>query len=152
MADAPISLITPEQLENRIGLEVLKRIFDDYNVGEPSTEAVIQICEDASAKVRGGIGFDYDLDAVTSEAAATTAIELRRIALDCAHAMMMIRHPGFTKQDGFDMMRMVDKDLENLRKAQTTLGTKKAPEPADHTCSVASGPTRGSFFGGRCGW
>lgn len=147
---APISLITVEQLENRIGIEVLRRIFDDSNTGQASRSAVMQLCEDASSKVRGGIGFDYDLDAVTQVAAASTAIELRRIALDCAHAMIAIRHPGALKQDGFAMMEQVDRDLKNLRQAQTTLGTKKAPEPADHTASVASGPRRGSFFGGWC--
>ncbi len=150
MADEPVNLVTVEQFENRIGIEIVRRIFDDQNTGEARGSAVQQLLEDASSKVRGGIGFDYDLDAVTAEAAAFTAIELRRIALDCAHAMAAIRHPGALKQDGYAMMEQVDKDLKNLRQAQTTLGTKKSPEPADHTVSVASGPRRGSFYGN--GW
>jgi hypothetical protein len=150
MADLPVNLVTVEQVENRIGIEVLKRIFDDDNSGQASGAAVQQLCEDASSKVRGGIGFDYDLDAVTPEAAAATAVELRRITLDCAHAMIAIRHPGPLKLDGFALMEQVDRDLKNLRQAQTTLGTKKAPEPADHTASIASGPSRGSFYGNRC--
>jgi hypothetical protein len=149
LADAPVNLITVEQLENRIGIEIIRRIFDDDNSGQPSGAAVKQLCEDASSKVRGGIGFDYDLDAVTTEAAARTAVELRRIALDCAHAMAAIRHPGALKLDGFALMEQVDRDLKNLRQAQTTLGTKKSPEPADHTASVASGPTRAPFYGSR---
>lgn len=147
-----ITLVTQAQLELRIGKAVLARIFDDDNSGEALAAAVTQLCEDASSKIRGGMGLDYDLDLVTQDAASSNAIELRRIALDCAHAMAAIRHPGAIKLDGFALMEQVDKDLKNLRSGQTSLGTKTAPETADHTVSVASGPRRGSFFGGRCWW
>ncbi len=131
-----ITLITPEQLENRVGVEILKRVFDDYNLGEPSAAAVIQICEDASSKVRASVGQDYDLDALTPAAAANTAIELRRITLDCAHAMIAQRHPGAFKLDGWTMMEQVDRDLKAIRLGQASLGTKTAPAPADQTVSV----------------
>jgi len=143
----PISLITPEQLENRIGVEIVKRIFDDYNVGEASSQAVRQLCEDASSKVRASVGQDYDLDALTPQAAASTAIELRRIALDCAHAMAAQRHPGAIKLDGFAMMEQVNLDLKAIRLGQASLGTKTAPAPADQTVSVV-----GNGFNTRSYW
>lgn len=134
-----ITLITPEQVENAIGIEILKRIFDDYNVGEPSAPAVIQLCEDASSKVRASVGQDYDLDALTPAAAASTAVELRRITMDCFRAMASQRHYGAFKFDGFALMEQVDRDLKNIRLGQANLGSKTAPAPADQTVSVVGG-------------
>lgn len=142
-----VNLVTVEQLENRIGIEILKRIFDDDNTGQASGAAVQQICEDASSMVRGGLPADYDLDAVTADAASSNAIELRRITLDAAHAMAAIRHPGALKIDGFALMDRVDAALKNLRLGQATLGTKTSPEPADHTLSVV-----GDGFNTRSYW
>ncbi len=134
---AVVNLVTVEQFENRIGIEILKRIFDDDNTGQASGAAVQQICEDASSMVRGGLPADYDLDAITANAASSNAIELRRIALDAAHAMAAIRHPGALKVDGFALMERVDVALKNIRLGQATLGTKTSPEASDQTISVA---------------
>lgn len=136
-----VNLISIEQLENRIGIEVLKRLFDDNNTGQASGEAVQQICEDASSMVRGGLPKDYDLDAITADAASSNAIELRRITLDAAHAMIAMRHEGSLKIDGFALMERVDIALKNIRLGQATLGTKTTPEASDVTISVVGGGT-----------
>jgi hypothetical protein len=132
-----VRLIDPDQLAKRIGKAVLDRIFDDDNAGFADPDVVLQFCEDASSMVRGGLPKDYDLDAITADAASTNAIELRRITLDCAHAMAAIRHPGALKIDGFALMERVDIALKNIRLGQATLGTKTAPESSDQTISVA---------------
>ena len=133
---AVVNLVTVEQLENRIGVEILKRVFDDLNLGQAYGPAVQQICEDASSMIRGGLPKDYDLDAVTADAASSNAIELRRITLDAAHAMAAIRHPGSLKIDGFALMERVDTALKNIRLGQANLGTKTSPETSDQTISV----------------
>lgn len=139
MAVAVVNLVTVEQLENRIGIEILKRLFDDDNTGQANGNAVQQLCEDASSMIRGGLPKDYDLDTITADAASSNAIELRRITLDAAHAMAAIRHPGALKIDGFGLMERVDQALKNIRMGQATLGTKTSPETSDQTVSVAGG-------------
>ena len=124
MADP--ALITAEQLTKRIGVAIINRIFDDLDVGTADSDVVEQFVEDASSKVRGALGPIYDVAIMD----ATTAIELRRIALDCAHAMAAQRHPGALKLDGFAMMDQVNADLKLIRTGLANLGTKNPPEPA----------------------
>ena|SRR6478609_7343047 len=116
---APEALITAAQLTARIGAAVMARIFDDGNAGFADPDVVKQFVEDASSKVRGALGTVYGAALLDPSA----AIELRRIALDCAHAMAAQRHPGALKLDGFAMMDQVNADLKLIRNGLANLGS-----------------------------
>lgn len=119
-------LFNNDQLIARIGQSVVTKIFDDNDDGNPDDAPLDQLAADAASKVRGALGPVYAAAMLVSG----PATELRRIALDVAHAMAAIRHPGFIKIDGFMMMKQADADLKQVRLTMANLGTDDAPEPA----------------------
>lgn len=130
-------LITRKQLENRLGREVVQRIYDDNNDGVADADPINQVLSDASSKVRGGLPL-YNPDDLTPANALLTD-ELRRLALDAAVAMTAQRHPGYTKYNWVELMEQIDADLDRIRKGQASLGSNASPTPADHSISVVSG-------------
>lgn len=137
-------LITKKQLENRLGREVVEKIYDDNNDGVADTDPLQQLLSDASSKVRGGLPL-YNPDDLTPANALLTD-ELRRLALDAAFAMAAQRHSGYINRNWKELMDQVDADLERVRKGQATLGSNSNPTPADNSLSVVSGESTSCFW------
>jgi hypothetical protein len=119
-------LVTRQNIERRLGADFTQRILDHNNDGVTDLPTIDEICADASSKVRGGLGLIYDID--TFDPAIAT--ELKRIALDCALAMIARDFQGAYPKDWVALMDRVDLDIANVRKGLANLGTKQAPEPA----------------------
>lgn len=136
-----VAIITKAQLENRLGREVVARIYDDNNDGVGDANPITQILEDASSKVRGAIGAVYDTTLLTADNSAEAG-ELRRITLDVAVAMTAQRHSGYTKYNWRDLMEQADRDLKLLRTGMSNLGGSSALAPeiaANHGVRISSG-------------
>lgn len=149
------AIITEAQFENRLGREVVARIYDDNNDGVADANPVIQLLEDASSKVRGAIGPVFDSLQLTA-ANSSDASELRRITLDVAVAMAAQRHSGYVRYNWRDLMEQADKDLKMLRTGMSNLGgTLQPPEAASNQggyssadeLSVDESPRKFDFFG-----
>ncbi|MBA2686854.1 MAG: hypothetical protein H0U64_02015 [Gemmatimonadaceae bacterium] len=137
------ALVSKSQFENRLGREVVARIYDDNNDGEADSDPILQLLDDASDYVRGAIGGAYDLDLVTSLSAATAG-ELRRLTLDAAMAMAAQRHSGYIRYDWEKILKRVDEELYAIRLGKRTLGSKTAPEPRKHPQPmIYTKPSRG---------
>jgi phage gp36-like protein len=138
-------LITRAQLENRLGKVTVQRLADDNNDGVADKSVVDQLLEDATSKVRGALGPWYDSATTTAEN-ATTATELRRIALDAAVAMAAERRPTIIKLDWVEKMKQVDRDLARIANGRANLGADPPPAQRNQRARVIS-----SSRGGR-GW
>jgi phage gp36-like protein len=119
-------LITRAQLEERLSVATVRRIFDDNNDGTADSGPLTRLLTDASSKLRATLGPLYDLDKLDP----ATSDELVRISLDIAHAYAAQRHPEFVRVDGFKLMQQAEKELEKIRAGLANLGTKGTPEPA----------------------
>lgn len=120
------TLFDNDQLIARLGQSVVTKIYDDNDDGNPDDAPLDQLAADAASKVRGALGAVYPAAMLVTG----PATELRRIALDIAHAMAAIRHPGFIKVDGIAMMKIAKDDLNAVRLTMANLGTDESPEPA----------------------
>ncbi len=132
-------LVTKEQLEARIGAQLLQRCADDNNDGQSDPSVVDQILADASGYVRGGMPQYNPADLTPANALVTD--ELRRLALDAAEMLCAKRRPTVVKRPWMDLKESLDKDLERIMRAQRSLGSNASPTPADTSVSVVSGGT-----------
>lgn len=139
-------LITRAMLEARIGTDTLRRLLDYNNDGDADKPSIDQYCEDATSKVRGALGPWYET-ATTTASNATTATELRRIALDIALAMLARDFPGAVKGDWVPMMEFADRDLKRIQNGRANLGADSPPAQRSQRARVL--PSNRS--GGR-GW
>lgn len=120
------ALFTQVQLEGRLSAVVVRRIFDDANIGTADTNAIAQLIQDSSSKVLSWLGPIYDSTTINGN----TQAEVQRLALDVAQAMAAQRHPEYVRGDGFKLMEQAERELTNLRKGLTNLGIETTPEPA----------------------
>ena len=82
---------------------------------------------DGSSKVLEWLGPVYDV-AILSAVQQNAVV---RLVKDVCQAYAAQRHPEFMRGvDGYKAMAQAEKELENLRKGLTNLGTKDPPEPA----------------------
>lgn len=127
-----IYFFTKAQLEARMSVKRVKRLYDDDADGNADTDPVNQLRADASSKVRS---FLEPMDLFTDKIAAlfnqTTGElltgkvlpdEVTRLALDAAVALACQRHPEVMRQDWVKLMEQVDRDLAKLRDSKTSLG------------------------------
>lgn len=129
-------LVTKLDLERRLGASFVRRVFDQNNDGLADNPSVDELCLSASSKVRGGLGLVYDIDSFDP----AIATELKRVATDCALAMLARDYPAAYPRDWVPLMQQVDQDISNVRKGVANLGTKQAPESAaNHGVRVVSG-------------
>lgn len=119
-------LVTKAHIEGRIGADNLRRMLDFNHDGVVDLQAVDRYCEDATSKVRGALGPWYDT-ATSTSANASTATELRRIAIDAVLAMIARDFPGSTKWDWVAVMAQVDHDLKMIRNGRANLGSDGPP-------------------------
>lgn len=135
MADPLPPLFTRKQLESRCSPTTVQRVLDDFGEGAPDVDAVDQLIADASSKLRGKLGPIIDLEALDP----LVATEARRIGLDLAEAFMAIRHPEVVRKDGFAMMKLALKELDDIRTAKADFGTEKGPVLGNDGADVTSG-------------
>jgi phage gp36-like protein len=124
VADA--ALFTQAQLEARIGVDTARRCLDDDNDGTLDPTALAGLQRDAGNKVRRSLGPVYTvalLDPATLDALVT-------LSLDVAQAILAQRRPEYVRTDGYKLMQQAERDLSELRKGATNLGTDNPPEPA----------------------
>lgn len=125
MAAAP-PLITKEDLEARISPEFLSYVLDDSGTGDADEDAVSLVIADATTWVRGKIGPVFDLGTLNAD----TAGDLKRIALDVAHAYLAQRHPNIMQVDSSKIFDRCSRDIKAIRMGEASLGTEGTPEPA----------------------
>lgn len=133
------NLFTAEHLRRRLSPMVVQRVFDDYESGTEDAEAISQLIEDASNKVRAMLGPVYD-QALLDPA---TAPELRRLGLDVAYAMAAQRHPEVLRIDGFELMKQAERELKHVRSGISNLGVAADLTDSRSAPVVVSGTRRG---------
>lgn len=121
----PYPYITQAELEARIGASAVRRILDDNNDGTADAARVTRLLADASAKVAGSLRGKYILSAVETN----TPEEVKRIALDIAHAYACKNHPEWVRGDWVEMLKMSDRELTAIRKGEMRLDVEGTPEP-----------------------
>jgi phage gp36-like protein len=130
--------ISRTMLENRLSAGMVRRIYDDNNDGTPDNDPIIQLLEDAEAKV------DSYLAAVGLVPADGSPIprDIQRLDLDVAVAMAAARHPEVLRSYNAEaLMRMAEKDLERLRKGVTKTGATPPDPAANQGGAVYPGPS-----------
>lgn len=134
MAAAP--LITAADVRAHISAPRLLLALDDSNTGVVDEAALALLIDDATTYCRGKIGPVFEMATLN----ATTAGDLRRIALDVVRAYLAERHPEVFRYDSEKIFKRCDKHLEQIRMGMASLGTEAPPEPAaNHGGEVTSG-------------
>ena len=116
----PYPYITQTELENRLSVQAVRRCLDDDADGDADSDAVTRFLTDASSKTRTYLAGNHSAAQVTA-IATTTPDEVKRLALDVAHAMLAQRHPEVFRVDGFALMRDAIAELKALRLNETKI-------------------------------
>jgi phage gp36-like protein len=120
---AAVYFISREQLEARLGVRVVKDIYDDNLDGTADDNAIDRLRADASSKVAARLG-SYP------NAFTTIPEEVVRVTLDAAVAMAAQRHPEYVRRNWEPLMTQVDKDLDAIQKAKARLDAQGSPSTA----------------------
>lgn len=130
--------VTQAMLEDRMSATVIRRVYDDMNVGGSSDSCVKQIITDGEAMFEGYCRGIYDLTALR----AAKPNEAVRLALDCVEVLTIKRFPRAANRDWQPMLEALRKELASLRKGETRLDIIGPPEPAANQGGyVSSGDT-----------
>lgn len=120
------AIISQTELENRMSVAVVRAILDDNNDGAADANPVAQLIDDAESKV-----MSYYQPTYGATLPASIPKELKRMTLDVAYAMAAQRHPEIVRGvDWEKRMLAAERDLNRMRKRETTLGIDTAPEPS----------------------
>jgi phage gp36-like protein len=122
----PYPYIAQADLESRLSADVVRRLLDDDRDGSADATPVARVIADASAKVAGYLRGVYSLAAIET----TTPEEVKRLTLDVACAYLAQRHPEVLRLDWAEAMKLVDRELKDLRNGVSRLDVEDAPEPA----------------------
>jgi len=120
-----VAYITITDLEARLGANAVRAFLDDDNDSAADTAAINQIIADAESKVNG-----YARGIYTIPFTAPIPVEVKRLALDVAHAYMAMRHPEYVHGNWKELMDHADAQLRDLRNGKTRLDVMTTPEPA----------------------
>jgi phage gp36-like protein len=118
--------IKQADLEARLSAAVVKRIYDDNNLGAAEETPLSQLIKDAEAKFEGYCRGIYDLAALR----LAKPNEAVRMCLDIAEAFAAKRFPRAYTRDWQPLMDFVDRELKRLRTSETRLDIASSPEPA----------------------
>lgn len=126
--------INRKAVERRLSAAVVRRVYDDENVGVVSAEdtednPLVQLIRDAEAKFEGYCRGIYDLTALR----AAKPNEATRLCLDCAEALAAKRFPRAVNRDWVALEQSVNTELAGLRNGKTRLDVTGTPEPAANT-------------------
>ncbi len=145
-------------VENCISAELLRRLTDDDNTGEPRPETVQQLIDDNESVVIGAAVRNYPNASLPTTPAAARTTEggrlLRRITLDFIKGHAYSRHPEVARSDGEavldraqSLLKMLSEAklvLEGLTAAPANVGGEVIPDRPDVEEPV-------SFWSGPCG-
>lgn len=124
--------ISLKALENRLSSAVVRRIYDDNNLGGVGQDdgPIVQLIKDAEAKFEGYCRGIYPLDALRT----AKPNEAVRMCLDAACAMAAQRFPRAAASLGpwVDLLKAVDAEMTGLRTGKTRLDVVGSPEPASN--------------------
>lgn len=112
-------------LENRLSAQVVKQIYDDANIGMASTDPIKRLITDACSYVNETIQPIY----LPWPLVAPYPDAVVRLSLDAAEMYAARRHPEYVRHDWEKLKRVLDTDLDKLRKQQRSLG-QAPPDPA----------------------
>jgi len=118
--------ITQAALEARLSAAVVRRIYDDNNLGDAEETPISQLIKDAEAKFEGYCRGIYPLDALRT----AKPNEAVRLCLDVVEAMAAKRFPRAYTRDWQPLMDFVERELSGLRSRKTQLDVVGLPEPA----------------------
>ncbi len=124
-----MTYIVQADIENRLGVEIVKDILDDDHDGTVDAAVVAQVIQDAEAYVEGFLRGIYDLDVLRAQG-TDCPTEIKRLCLDVATAYLWDRHPEYVRADGAKLRKQTREELMDLRKGVTRLNVVAAPEPA----------------------
>src|SRR3954465_13316752 len=95
------ALFTRAELEARVSADIVRRILDDDDVGEPSEEALTQFVQDASSTVWAYLPDTFELPADPDDASVQVVPKyLHKLALDVAQGQLYNRFPDAARTDG----------------------------------------------------
>ena len=103
---------TQQQLEDRIGAHMLRRVCDDDGSGVAKASVVTRLRTDASSITRGYLkGCVPSLDDI----ATTTPDEIVQLAIDVAVALMAMRSPEVMLMNGQSLRNRAEADCKAFR-------------------------------------
>ena len=116
---------TKGDLEDRLSADVVRKCYDDNNIGTADSSPLGRLIRDASSKVDSYLRGMYPLPL------ATVPNEVQRLALDVAEAFAAKRFPEIVRKDWKELLKQAEKELESLRMGKTRLDvpTGQAPDP-----------------------
>ncbi len=125
----PFPWLTQTDLEDRIGSELVRRLYDDDKDGVPDPGPVDRVLRDACSFVAGGLGPHYTVALLTTM--ATVPEEIVRVSLDVAEAYAAKRYPRVVKRDWIPLMNEARLDIKQIRTGAANLGVTGSPEPSE---------------------
>lgn len=129
MAEFSGNYITRAAVERRLSVDVVRRIYDDDNIGvaECSEDDPLgQLIKDSEAMFEGYARGIYDLAALR----ANPPSEAVRLVLDCCDFLAVKRFPRASTRDWVSLEKSVRDELKGLRDGKTRLDVVSTPEPA----------------------
>jgi len=122
--------INQKMLEARMTAVVMRRIYDDSNLGAPDDDPVQQVISDAEQWFESvAIGVYPDLTSLRAQGGPTAKF----LVLDCAQALASKRFPRAVNREWLPLWDNADKQLMRLRKGEIKLPIQGAPNPPANT-------------------
>lgn len=137
------AFIEKGDLDDRLSVAIVRKIFDDDNSGTANDASVARVIADASSRFAGvlrGLGYPLPLPTPIPE-------DAKRYTLDIAEWMAAKRHPEVARKNWVELKKSSDDDLALIRKGIVRLAIPKAEEtPATTPANVgaATGSTAGT--------
>ena len=128
---------TQSELEARVGVDVVRAIFDDNNDGTADSTPIASFIADCSSEVDSFLRPVYPLPL------PVVPNEVKRLALDVAEYRSARRFPELTRKDWKELRRLAHEDLGNLRK---TSSSDEAPSAVSTSFRVPTLRRRPSFI------
>lgn len=139
---AVVYYFTREDLEDAIGVQTVKTLFDETNSGQPTTRALNACCLSGTTECISFMRANYAEASIPAEG-ATIPDELKFAALDFGIAYAMRRRPDLVRAMGEEswttfQTSAIDKMKRYLDGTQRVASTTGVPELVQQ--SVTEGP------------
>src|SRR5213594_4098286 len=104
-------LITQADLENRIGVDVVRRIYDDNNDGTADAGPIGRLISDVESRVKASVRRGYNVADYATVIAQKPDL-LVTLALDLAQGCAWQRFPTYVRFDGASLLKTAMEDLD----------------------------------------